>query len=138
MPFSASHNPFIYCICSKPSPSVTSDDDIPARILPRPLKKKSKPSEDDVCEQPEHLSTRAQSPSRYNTLDFSISALLILLLSDPFTIVPAKMDMRAEYCPSALLVDGCPVELSEGALEYFDENVGRYETSSLISQTLMY
>lgn len=36
------------------------------------------------------------------------------------------MDMRAEFCPSALLVDGCPVELSQGALEFFDENASRY------------
>ena len=36
------------------------------------------------------------------------------------------MDMRAEYHPSALLVDGCPVELSQGALEFFDEDASRY------------
>ena len=43
--------------------------------------------------------------------------------------------MRAEYCPSALLVDGCPVELSEGALEYFDEVASRYVLAlPLISQ----
>lgn len=34
--------------------------------------------------------------------------------------------MRAEYCPSGLLVDGCPVELSQGALEYFDDDASRY------------
>ena len=51
---------------------------------------------------------------------------MTLFFSDPFAIVPAKMDMRAEYCPSALLVEGCPVELSQGALEFFDENASRY------------
>lgn len=118
-------------IFSNPFPSIASDDGVPARILPRPLKKKSKPdppsSEDDGYEQPGHLSTRAQSALKYDTLCFSISGLINLLcFSDPFTIVPAKMDLRAEYCPSALLVDGCPVELSAGALEYFDENTRRY------------
>lgn len=48
--------------------------------------------------------------------------------------------MRAECCPSALLVDGCPVELSQGALDYFDENATRYVLAlsliSLISQKL--
>lgn len=34
--------------------------------------------------------------------------------------------MRAEYCPSSLLVDGCPVELSQGALDFFDDNASRY------------
>jgi hypothetical protein len=36
------------------------------------------------------------------------------------------MDMRAEYCPSSLLVNGCLVELSHGALEFFDHNASRY------------
>ena len=36
------------------------------------------------------------------------------------------MDMRAEYCPSALMVDGCPVELSQGVLEFFDDDASRY------------
>lgn len=57
-------------------------------------------------------------------LDFCLSNIFIF--SDIFAIVPVKMDMRAEYCPSALMVDGCPVELSRGALEYFDENATRY------------
>ena len=48
------------------------------------------------------------------------------------------MDLRAEYCPSSLLVDGCPVELSQGALEYFEENASRYVAMlSLISRILM-
>ena len=52
--------------CNDPFPlSVASDDGIPARILPRPLQKKSKAGplflEDDGSEQLEHLSTRAQS-----------------------------------------------------------------------------
>ena len=34
--------------------------------------------------------------------------------------------MRAEYCPSVLLVDGCPMELGPGAFEFFDDNTNRY------------
>lgn len=57
-------------------------------------------------------------------LNFSLTN--IYYFSVALTIVPVKTDMRAEYCPSGLLVDGCPVELSQGALEYFDEHASRY------------
>jgi hypothetical protein len=38
-------------------------------------------------------------------------------------IVPAKVNLRAEYCPSALLVDDSPVVLGPGVFEFFDEDI---------------
>ena len=97
------------------------------------LKKKSKAdplfSEDGGCEKPpaEHLSSPA--------IEYIFLLLYFYLTDlDTFTIVPVKMDMRAEYCPSALMVNGCLVELSQGALEFFDDDASRYVLAlSLIS-----
>lgn len=62
----------------------------------------------------------------------------MLHLRNSLVIVPAKEDMRAEYCPSTLLVDGCPMELGPGAFEFFDENINRYVCHYYLNpQTLM-
>lgn len=49
----------------------------------------------------------------------------LLHLRESLVIVPAKEDMRAEYCPSVLLVDGCPMELGPGVFDLFDEIINR-------------
>ena len=68
----------------------------------------------------------------------SLKSYMIYFFREPLVIVPAKVDMRAEYCPSALLVDGCPMELGSGAFEFFDEDINRSVRYSLIPQKLIH
>ncbi|KAF8800471.1 hypothetical protein BYT27DRAFT_7313649 [Phlegmacium glaucopus] len=89
-------------------PCVTSDDDLPAGILQNTPKPGSLSTEPAEHKQPGQLPVFVQSPS-----------------DACFLIVPAKVDLRAEYCPSGFLVDSCPMELGSGAFEYFDEIINR-------------
>ena len=70
---------------------------------------------------------------------YSVLAQIMLLhFRNSLVIVPAKEDMRAEYCPLTLLVDGCPMELGPGAFEFFDKKINKYVCRNYLNpQTLM-